>query len=126
MGNSCLPKNLKGKNHWDWPWPLSYIPRSWTSYCLGKRPPEKILGNQKQMRYCEVYKHLPNKKRYGPAPIGEPGTWLFAMPFFIGFTLKNGWHFHMGARWDDVDVYYTIPSILLRWYPGEGERDTST
>lgn len=63
----------------------------------------------------------------GPAPIGEPGSWVVAWPPFVGFTLPGGRHFHAGFRWDDVDGYYSL-SAMTRKYPkgNEGERDTST
>ena len=119
MGKECLPDHLKTAKHWDWPWPFKWVPRSWTAFCFGKRPPRKLWGNQKRLRLYRKW------GVWGLAPIGEPDSFLVAWPPFVGVTFKSGWHIHLGFRPDDVDCYYAL-SVLRRWYPAEGERDTST
>lgn len=123
MPDSALPPNLRGKLHWDWPWPFSKIPRGWTAWDWGK--PRMVAGNQLR------------ESADAPAPIGEPGTWQvsrfpdapwWAKPFawYVSATLKSGRHFRAGARWDDVDDYTQFPTFATRVYPPDGERDTST
>lgn len=119
-----LPKHLKNKQHWDWPWPFSKIPRSWTAFDWGK--PKLVAGNTTNM----VDGH--------PKPIPNAGEWIVIRfpkaPFYwkwaawgIAVTQKNGWHFRIGARWDDVDNYCQMPSFAIRKFPPETmERDTST
>lgn len=127
MPNSALPKNLKGKLHWDWPWPFSKIPRAWTAFKWGV--PKKIWGNQNETRK--------SKEGEGPAPIGEKGSWqvsrfpdspsaLKFLPLYLAFTTKTGRHFRVGARWDDVDNYVQFPTIASRVYSGSAVEDTST
>ena len=67
-----------------------------------------------------------------PKPINPPGSWQISrfpggplFSWYFGFTLKNGWHFRIGARWDDVDSYVQWPSIAVRHLPLE-RVDTST
>jgi hypothetical protein len=74
-----------------------------------------------------------------PMPIGEASSWqlsyyphapLWAKPFawYVAATTKNGRHFRLGARWDDVDNYVQWPSIASRFYdPAKDmQRDTSS
>lgn len=127
MSGSVLPPHLRGAKHWDWAWPLSRIPRAWTSFDLGK--PTQILGNQTAQRTGS------------PAPIGEPGSWqfsifkkapilckLFGWYFAISFKARGDryWHIRVGARYDDVDNYTTFPTIARRQYSITGSQDTST
>ncbi len=86
----CLPDNLKGKKHEDWPWPFSLIPRDWTAFC-GPAPSD------------------PNYK-----PVPSPGkTSSTVWPPYFATTTQDGWHFRIGARWDDVDKYYEFPSFKI-------------
>lgn len=122
MPDSALPDNLKGKNHWDWPWPFKLIPRGWTAFKWGI--PEKVFGNQ------------PLESVGGKdciKPIGPAGTWQISCypdgPFwawYLAFTLKSGRHFRIGARWDDVDSYVEFPSVATRKFTGDPNQDTST
>ena len=108
MPRECLPDHLKHEHHKDWRWPLCYIPRAWTSWCRGRHfgyPPELLRGNcwtGKQGIW--VY----------PKPIPQPGQWQLSSPFYFAFTTKAGWHFRFGCRYDDVDFYYTVPSLALK------------
>jgi hypothetical protein len=124
MPDSALPPNLRGKDHWDWPWPFKYIPRGWTAFKWGK--PKMIWGNQEEVRAGDA-----------PAPIGEPKSWqvsrfpdapgpLKYLPLYLAFTLKNGRHVRLGARWDDVDDYVQFPTVASRVYKGGDSQDTST
>lgn len=129
MPKDVLPEKLQEARHWDWPWPLSLIPRAWTSFDWG--PPKQIAGDQ-MLRAEGGY----------PKPIGEPRSWQlsvypgapwWAKPFawYVAYSGKAGKdgnyrHFRLGTRWDDVDNYCTILSIASRKFPVDGERDTST
>lgn len=104
----CLPQHLVGKKHDDWIWPLRWVPRSWTSFC-GK-PPDKLLGNQ-----IEVATEIEGVVYVYPKPIPPPGQWQISYPPYIAATLKNRWHFRLGARWNDApgEAYYTFPSFKI-------------
>jgi hypothetical protein len=135
MPASALPRHLQlfhprtgeligSMPHWDYPKLLNWVPRGWTAFAWGM--PKMVLGNQK------------NKKLDGtdpvwhPKPIGEPGSWQLSKyplgpwcAWYFAFTLKNGWHFRIGARWDDVDDYVQFPTAARRHLPPE-RSDTST
>ncbi len=171
MPNSALPPHLQETLHWDWPTfftfyfrgrrikiGLQWVPRAWTSYKWGV--PIMTYGNQTRIR---AGKDLDGVVRFGPAPIGEPGSWQLSeyagapywaplitvaaiyaaalfpgwwratallmlpfQPFYFAFTLRSGRNFRLGARWDDVDGYTTIPTIASRRYTGGNDQDTST
>lgn len=130
MPNSALPENLKGKKHWDWPWPFSLIPRGWTAFEWGM--PKIVFGNQKTSK---VDGAIPTKH---PLPIGEERSWqLSKFPlgpwyaWYFAWSGKRGKdgkfrHFRIGARWDDVDNYVQFPSIAFRKYTGDPLEDTGT
>lgn len=120
---------ILNKRHTDWPWPLSYIPRRWTACDWGV--PVLVMGNQRETRE-DAASHTA-----GPAPVGEAGSWQLSLfpkapgplkhiPTYFAFTLKNGWHFRIGARWDDVDSYTQVPTLAIRKYTGNRIEDTST
>lgn len=105
IGESALPEHLRSANHPDYVISvLRGIPRKVTS-CHFVEPPIKILGNA------------------SVKPISKPGSWQLSAvqvkkdwPFFFpyfAFTF-NGVHFRVGCRWDNVDHYYTMPSIALK------------
>ena len=113
MPRDALPDQWKDKPHNDWPWPLSYISRNWTSYKWGK--PKMMWGNQKHFKAGEG----------APKPIGEPGSWQISrypfgpkwaskLPTYFAFTTKGGTHVRFGARWDDIDRYVTFPSAAIK------------
>ena len=122
IGNRCLPEWLRGKTHDDYylTW-TRWIPRSATSWCI-KAPPIQLLGNQEG-------EALAADGTIGPKPIPRPGEWQLSIvqikkgwPFFLPYfawTTEQGTHFRLGARWDDVDQYYTFPSIAIAkpWEP---------
>jgi hypothetical protein len=129
MPNSVLPPKLQGTKHWDWPWPFSKVPRAWTSFDWGV--PVKVAGNQTEVRKDQ------KKQIYGPAPIGEAGSWqvsrfpgapgiLKYIPMYLAFTLPGGRHVRIGARWDDVDSYVTVPTVASRKYSGDPNENTGT
>lgn len=102
MPDSALPPNLQGKRHWDYPWPLKWVPRAWTSFKWGK--PKKVFGNQADVK-----------------PIGDRGTWQVSRypdgpwwAWYFAFTTSGGLHFRVGARYDDVDDYTDFPSIAVK------------
>jgi hypothetical protein len=106
-----LPDHLAHREHWDYPGPLQWIPRGWTTYDWGE--PSLLLGNQT---------HAMNG---APKPIGERGSFQVSnfpelpvpfcwLPLYVAATFPNGVHFRLGARWDDVDDYVNLPSIALK------------
>jgi hypothetical protein len=135
MPASALPKHLQlihpktGKivgswPHWDYPKLLNWIPRGWTAFNWGM--PKMVFGNQKHVKIdgSEPVAH--------PKPVGEPGSWQVSKyplgpwyAWYLAFTTKGGWHFRIGARWDDQDNYVQFPTIARRHLPPERE-DTST
>jgi hypothetical protein len=106
-----LPDHLSDKDHWDYPGPLQWVPRGWTTYDWGQ--PAMLVGNQVKA------------KDGSPLPIGERGSYQLSVypelpvpfcwvPIYFAFTLPNGLHFRMGARWDDVDAYVNLPSVAIK------------
>lgn len=107
-----LPSPLARREHDDYLIPgLSLMPRAWTTFDWGK--PRMILGNQKQNLAGD------------PKPIGERGSFQLSVypdlpppfcwiPAYFAFTLSNGLHFRLGARWDDVDSYTVVPSVAVK------------
>jgi hypothetical protein len=106
-----LPAHLAHRDHWDYPGPLQWVPRGWTTYSWGR--PAMLLGNQE---------HAVDG---APKPIGERGSYQVSvypelpvpfcwLPVYFAFTLPNGVHFRFGARWDDVDSYVNLPSVAIK------------
>lgn len=114
MGNKALPYHLKGKRHFDYIWPLCYIPRAWTSYMLCQ-PPRVICGNNIRDWTARVYDIGTDTEKCGVDPVQKmPWAWVFSYPFHFTCTFgKSGYYFRIGARWDSVDEYYTIPALNL-------------
>lgn len=126
MPDSALPAHLRGQLHWDWPGPFRKIPRGWTAFKWGT--PRLLAGNLWPVDFKQLV-GLP-----APFPITSRGTWqlsyfpgapCFLVGLYFAFTLRNGWHFRIGARWDDVDNYVQWPTIARRHYTGEAIQDTS-
>jgi hypothetical protein len=85
--------------HTDWPWPLSYIPRSWTAV-ESQRKPVQVLGTVGKGENLDVPK---------------PGRFTLAWPPYFAVTGPRGIHFRIGvARYDYVDEYYQIPTVALK------------
>lgn len=116
FGKQHLPSHLQEQRHSDYSIPgTHWIPRSATSWHY-QTPPILIAGR------CSTL----TADRYGqtcPKPIPKKGEWYFAivpikkelllfLPYFAG-TTETELHFRIGCRWDDVDFYYTFPSIAL-------------
>jgi hypothetical protein len=130
MPNSALPQDLKGKKHWDWPWPFKLIPRAWTAYNWG--PPKLLAGK------AEMESGVP--KPVNPAGTFQisyyPGAPWWAKPFawFVGVSGKKAddgkfSNFRIGARWDNVDHYTNctfVPLPSRRRFTGDDSQDTST
>jgi hypothetical protein len=132
MPDSVLPENLKGKKHWDWPWPFSRIPRAWTSFDWG--PPKLLLrhGLTKE----DFQEGIP-KPINGPGGVQVsyfPGAPWWAKPFawYVAYSLPQGkdgkfHHLRLGARYDNVDKYTTFPTFpTTRKYTGNDSQNTST
>jgi hypothetical protein len=108
-----LPSHLARREHDDYMIPgLAQMPRAWTTFDWGE--PRLILGNQK------------HKLNGAPKPIGERGSFQLSLypnlpppfcwiPAYFAFTLSNGVHFRLGARWDDVDDYTVVPSVAVKF-----------
>jgi hypothetical protein len=108
-----LPPNLAPRPHDDYMIPgLSLIPRGWNTFNWGQ--PGLIVGNQTSFL------------NDSPKPIGERGSFQVSsypqlpipfcwLPAYFAFTLPNGTHFRLGARWDDIDDYTVVPSVALKY-----------
>lgn len=125
MSKDCLPEDLKSARHWDYPPGLKWIPRSWTTFCLGKKPPKMLAGNQLSYRICHAY----DPPSSGPSPIGEENSWQLSWPPYFAFSTgrsKDGkfTHYRIGFRWDDVWGAYSL-SVARRKYTGDLIEDTS-
>lgn len=107
MSKDCLPEHIKNGKHTDYPWPLKWVPRRWTSFCWPV--PKKLAGNQ----ILTIYKAKDGSVFAAPKPIPRPGEWQFSRPFYVAFTTKSRWSFRLGARWDDVDFYTTFPAFKI-------------
>jgi hypothetical protein len=94
--------------HSDWIWPLRAVPRRWTVLC--GTPPYKTLGTT-PLRTAQFHGL---QFRY-PQPIPPPGHWHFTTwPIYFGLSTRSGWHFRIAVRYDDIDGYYTWPSLTIK------------
>jgi hypothetical protein len=116
-GDSALPAHLKGKAHDDYWLPgTRWVPRSATSMRLVE-PPVMVLGSDGHPSAAGL------DGARGPKPIPPPGQWQASLvqvkagwPLvlpYVALTTSEGLHFRFGARWDDVDHYYTFPTFAL-------------
>ena len=111
-GNKVLPDNLKGQNHADYVWPMSLIPRAWTSFWVMWQP-KKLAGNQ---RIRWIYTNTGSYWGIDPIPARgywsiqgvKLADWLPYLPLYFTMTTKNGGHFSIGVRYDSVDDYYQV------------------
>ena len=111
MPNSALPPHMR-KNHDDWIFPFSLIPRGWTSYKFFQ-PPITLLKHN-----CTNYQEY--KGMLGLHPIqrklnGKFCSWHFNFPFFFSISFTWGWYFIIGCRWDAVDFYYNLITLDISW-----------
>jgi hypothetical protein len=116
LGEKCLSPELAQKLHEDFPRYLRWIPRSATSWRM-VQPPLMILGNQ--TTYCAA-----RNGKSGPRAVPARGEWQISLvqvrvrwPFFLPYfaaTLGNGWHARFGCRWDELDAYYSVPSVTVK------------
>lgn len=94
--------DILDKNHDDWIWPFSYIPRKWTAIVSDEKP--TAVATSKGLDKVD---DIPN-----------PGEWaLTKSKFGLNFaaTSENGWHFRIGTfRYDYVDGYYTFPTFTIK------------
>jgi hypothetical protein len=109
--NRHLPGHLALRDHDDYLPLFRWIPRGWTTFDWGR--PALLAGNQV------------NALHRSPKPIGERGSYQIStypdlpaplcwVPLYFAFTLPNGVHFRLGARWDDVDAYVVAPSVAIK------------
>ena len=76
-----------------------------------------LLGNEKSYGVAREGKS-------GPSAVPARGEWQFSLvqvrahwPFFLPYvavTLDNGWHARLGCRWDELDAYYSFPSVTIK------------
>lgn len=95
------------------------VPRKITTRCLAGLP-ILLLGNQDYWRETN--------QGFSPKPIPRRGEWQLSVtkwrkncPIFLpyfSFTTTGGIHFRIGSRWDDMNGYFTIPSLALK-FPSE-------
>jgi hypothetical protein len=96
------------RTHSDWIWPLQYVPRRWTIVC--GNPPQKTFGTT-PLRRMQFH----GAQFAYPQPIPPPGHWHFTTwPIYFGMSTRSGWHFRIGVRYDDIDGYYTWPSLTIK------------
>lgn len=117
VGEHCLPENLKGKTHNDYPPGLRWIKRGWTSACFAE-PPVMIAGTQKSVSMAK-------DGTVGPSSLPERGALQFSVikmkktgplswwPMgYFAITFKGGLHVRISsARWDENDHYYSLFSV---------------
>jgi len=111
-----IPESILKGVHTDYRFAiLQSVPRSFTSYCLAG-PPILLMGNQDNWA-----KH--KNGEFGPKAIPKGGEWQLSFvrwrtgwPVFLPYFAFNhfGWHFRVGTRWDDVDQYYTVPTLAFK------------
>ena len=130
MPNSALPDHLKGRPHEDWIFPLSYVPRAWTSFTL-TQPPRLIAGRKVYDYTSRKYKNKSNEILKGPDPCQKSSwAWAFTLPFHFCISFgKTGYYMRIGFRWDTVDEYYTFPGFVISHIDGgliDKERERTT
>jgi len=88
---------VPNRNHDDWIFPFSLIPRRWTSI-PSDHPPTAIAHS----RGLDKVDDIPN-----------PGQWVLERSrygLYFALTTRSLWHFRLGSfRWDAVDHYYSVP-----------------
>ena len=89
MVELVLKMSIPEGKHSDWPWPFSLLPRGFLAWYGAS--PRQIAGNTKDLK-----------------PIPDQGNWIVTWPLYFASQSKSGWHFRIGARWDDVDFYYQL------------------
>ncbi|MDD5544582.1 MAG: hypothetical protein PHX83_15555 [Acidobacteriia bacterium] len=116
-GKNDIPEAVTARDHGDYSLffvrPLSRRLTSWKFV----EPPILITGTETQ-------KYKPGEETAELQPIPAGGEWQFSLvqinpkyPLYLPYfalTTSRGWHFRIGCRWDDLDHYYTFPSIALK------------
>lgn len=111
-GPGCMPDHLKGQLHTDYSIPaFQSVPRG-TMYASLVQPPILLAGSSGYPTEAAT------NGEHGPKPIPGPGQWQLSTIqvkkgwpfylFYVAYTTKNGSHFRLGTRWDDVDKFYVI------------------
>lgn len=92
MPKNCLQGHQGDELHDDWFWPLSYVPRAWTSFCRGRfaRPPSYRWGNLEAGLPGHFQLFDPEgKKIWYPSDIPPAGHWWVGWPPYWAWT-KQG------------------------------------
>jgi len=77
-----------------------------TSWCI-RTVPILLLGNQTGRLNRSLCRGSGSSQQFKSTEDG-----LFSLPY-LAWTTEGGTHLRFGARWDDVDQYYTFPSIAI-------------
>ena len=83
--------------HTDWPKPLSWVPRTATTWTQPSGRIWPILAGNTT----------------ADKPIPDRGRW-FVKRGYMAWTTEDGWHIRFGFRWDDVDGYITFPAFTIK------------
>lgn len=86
-------------NHADWPGPLRWVPRRWTTW-IGPAPTlaSVIVGKVTELK-----------------PIPKKGEW-YVLRGYMASTTAEGIHNRLGWRYDDVDDYFEFPSFTVKTF----------
>lgn len=108
MNADELPNSIAQNEHGDYKlWGTHWIPRTLTSMHFVE-PPYVLVSNQ-----ADPTKPVPEKGAWQLTAVQVKKGWPLFLPYFA-FTSASGIHFRAGCRYDDVDHYYTFPSIALK------------
>jgi hypothetical protein len=118
MEKDCLAGHQGPLTHDDWWWPLSYVPRAWTSFCLGRFawPPSYRWGNLEAgvPGHFKLYQAGENKKVWYPDDHPPAGCWWLGWPPYWAWTRRTRdalQHWRLGFR------YTTTTSGAPAWEP---------
>ena len=92
MRKNCLAGHQGPLNHNDWWWPLSYVPRAWTSFCRGRfaRPPSYRWGNLEAGLPGHFKLFDPEgKKIWYPSDVPPAGHWWIGWPPYWAWTQRT-------------------------------------
>jgi len=104
--------------HDDWPWFISWVPRTWTSFEMF-RPPRQIFGNQKYwcaMWTGEVFQDLSYNETVafhnlviGPKPLPRPGEWQITKVYYKDRPIIMLWQFLLFV----LPAYFINPWLTI-------------
>jgi hypothetical protein len=89
---------ILNQRHTDWPWLLSWVPRSWNAW-ISTVGPKRLLGNIKPDDTIDI---------------PDAGRWVVAWPPYLAATTRRNLHLRIGWRYDYIDHYYTAPAATIK------------